>query len=421
MNSLSGRRSYSNLKKFSGLHIYFFILIVFSFLIRIYFASNLEGFVSDQEYFVNWMDNIGKYGLSDVYGYGFVNYPPVFLALLGIYREVLSALNLQAVVGDVLIRLPSILFDMAAIVVFAIASKRIGNPFIRAILVTLLALNPAVLIDGSIWGQIDMLHGILMVCSILVLVSNPVLSGIIYAVALLAKFQSIVIAPIFAVFFLKKIWEEREFNHCLKYILGFCIPLVIFGGYFAINGTFYTMLKQAYLIAVGTYPNVTLNAMNIWYYAIGTDPNTLDTTMILPYLNLKSVGLLLLFVAVALTCLYIFFNRRNSTIVLLKASTFLCFAFFMLPTEMHERYSFPALVFVLFVLLYDIKWIGIALGLTVTIFLNLVMVLYVNQNVNMGMFLVFLNCIILYSMGKLLLKEYSNSRYLLIEYNNKQM
>lgn len=409
MNLLSGEKSYFNLKKLSWLHVYFFILIVVSFLIRIYLASELEGFEIDQAFFVNWMETVGQYGLGDVYMYGnMVNYPPFFLALLGVYGEVLSFLNLQAVTGEVLIRLPSILFDMVAIIVFVIASKRIGNSFIRAILVTFLALNPAVIIDGAIWGQIDMLHTILMVCSILLLVSNPMSSGIIYAIALLTKFQSIVIAPVFAMFFLKKLWEKREFTHFRKYILGFCIPMVIFGGYFAVHGTLYDMLNQAYLSAVETFPTVTANAMNIWYYAIGTTPDTLDTVAILPHLTLKRVGLLLLGVAVLLTCLYIFFNRQNSTVTLLKASTFLSFAFFMLPTEMHERYAFPALVFAFFVLLYDMKWTGIALGLTLTIFLNLLMVLYASQNTNMGMFIVFSNCFLLYSMCKLLLKDYSN-------------
>ena len=65
------------------------------------------------------------------------------------------------------------------------------------------------MVDGTIWGQVDMLHSILMVGSIL-LMSKPTWSGAIYAIALLAKFQSIVIAPVFAMYFLKIIWEKRR-------------------------------------------------------------------------------------------------------------------------------------------------------------------------------------------------------------------
>ncbi|MEY8349107.1 hypothetical protein AALF16_12520 [Bacillus cereus] len=415
MNSLDDRKSYFNLKSLSWLHLYFLVVIVISFSLRLYLASKLEGFNRDQLFFVDWMETVRKYGLGDVYAYGdMVNYPPFFLALLGIYGDILSFFNIHVETAGVLIRIPSILFEVIAIFIFIVASKKLGNPIIRAILVTFLAFNPAVIVDGTIWGQVDMLHSILMVSAILLLISNPVWSGMLYAVALLAKFQSIVIAPVFAIFFLKVIFERKEFKQLFRYILGFCIPLLIFGCYFAAHGTFNAMLNQAYLSAVGTFPAVTVNAMNIWYYVIGTTPDMLDTIKILPHLNLKGVGLLLLSIAVALICIYVFFNRQSNTLVLLKAATFICFAFFMLPTEMHERYSFPALVFAVFVLLYDVKWTGIVFGLTVTIFLNLVMVLYTSPNTNMGMFVVTCNCLIFYSMGKLLLKDYCSHIDLLL-------
>ena len=99
---------------------------------------------------------------------------------------------------------------------------------------------------------------------------------------------------------------KREGKQLIKFLIGFCIPLLIFSLYFAAHGTFITMLKQAYLNAVGTFPTVTVFAMNIWYYAIGTDPNMVDTIQILPHITLKTVGLILLSIAAALTCLYIF-------------------------------------------------------------------------------------------------------------------
>ncbi|HEF1903363.1 TPA: hypothetical protein R9Y97_002644 [Bacillus cereus] len=401
---------------FKWLHFYLMVVVVASLLLRIYLAFHLEGYERDQLFFVDWMNTVGKYGLGDVYAHGdLVNYPPFFLALLGIYGVILSFFNISVDAAGVLIRVPSIAFEVVAIIIFAIASKRIENSIVRAALVTFFAFSPAVIVDGTIWGQVDMLHSILMVSSILLLMYKPTWSGAIYAIALLAKFQSIVIAPVFAMYFLKIIFEKREGKQLIKFIIGFCIPLLIFGLYFAAHGTFITMLTQAYLNAVGTFPTVTVFAMNIWYYAIGTDPNTVDTIQVLPHITLKTVGLILLSIATALTCLYVFFHRHMNTAVLLKAATFISFAFFMLPTQMHERYAFPALVFVIFLLLYEMKWTGIALGLTLTIFLNLVMVLYAGSNTNMGMFIVTINVFIFYAMCKLLVKEYCNRFELLIK------
>ncbi|MED2877661.1 hypothetical protein P4240_13075 [Bacillus thuringiensis] len=401
---------------FKWLHFYLMVVVVASLLLRIYLAFHLEGYERDQLFFVDWMNTVGKYGLGDVYAHGdLVNYPPFFLALLGIYGVILSFFNISVDAAGVLIRVPSIVFEVVAIIIFAIASKRIENSIVRAALVTFFAFSPAVIVDGTIWGQVDMLHSILMVSSILLLMYKPTWSGVIYAIALLAKFQSIVIAPVFAMYFLKIIFEKREGKQLIKFIIGFCIPLLIFGLYFAAHGTFITMLTQAYLNAVGTFPTVTVFAMNIWYYAIGTDPNTVDTIQVLPHITLKTVGLILLSIAAALTCLYVFFHRHMNTAVLLKAATFISFAFFMLPTQMHERYAFPALVFVIFLLLYEMKWTGIALGLTLTIFLNLVMVLYAGSNTNMGMFIVTINVFIFYAMCKLLVKEYCDRFELLIK------
>lgn len=338
------------------LHFYLIVVVVASLLLRLYLAFHLEGYERDQLFFVDWMNTVGKYGLGDVYAHGdLVNYPPFFLALLGIYGGILSFFNTYVEAAGVLIRVPSIVFEVVAIIIFAIVSKRIDNSIVRAALVTFFAFSPAVIVDGTIWGQVDMLHSILMVSSILLLMSKPTWSGTIYAIALLAKFQSIVIAPVFAMYFLKIIWEKREGKQLIKFIIGFCIPLLIFGLYFAAHGTFITMLTQAYLNAVGTFPTVTVFAMNIWYYAIGTDPNMVDTIQVVPHITLKTVGLILLSIAAALTCLYVFFHRHMNTAVLMKAATFISFAFFMLPTQIHERYAFPALVFVLFLLLYEMK------------------------------------------------------------------
>lgn len=292
--------------------------------------------------------------------------------------------------------------------------RKVADVF-RALFVTILALSPAVLFDGAIWGQIDMLHSILMVCAILLLIKNPFYSGLCYSLAFLTKFQSIMIVSIFAVFFLRYIWKEKELKTLLKYILGFIIPLGIFGGYFAVKGTFSTMLQHAYLSAVGSSPFVTVHAMNIWYYAIGATPDMFDTTIIIPHLSLKRIGLLLLFAAVVLTCIYQLFIRKNNTEVLLKVSTFLSFSFFMLPTEMHERYDFPALVFAAFVLIYDPKWTGVVLGLMMTFFLNILMVYTfvitgIEINPNSGMFVVIFNCFIFLAMSKLFLNDFKVSK-----------
>jgi len=105
-------------RNLNWLHFYLFLAIFASLLLRIYLAFHLEGYERDQLFFVDWMNTVGKYGLGDVYAHGdLVNYPPFFLALLGIYGEILSFLNIHVEAAGVLIRIPSIVFEVVAIII----------------------------------------------------------------------------------------------------------------------------------------------------------------------------------------------------------------------------------------------------------------------------------------------------------------
>ncbi|HFH8171696.1 TPA: hypothetical protein ACGNCY_002314, partial [Streptococcus agalactiae] len=102
------------------LHFYLIVVVVASLLLRLYLAFHLEGYERDQLFFVDWMNTVGKYGLGDVYAHGdLVNYPPFFLALLGIYGGILSFFNTYVEAAGVLIRVPSIVFEVVAIIIFA--------------------------------------------------------------------------------------------------------------------------------------------------------------------------------------------------------------------------------------------------------------------------------------------------------------
>ncbi|MDF4767182.1 hypothetical protein P3557_28610, partial [Vibrio parahaemolyticus] len=110
-------------RKLNRLHFYLFLVIFASLVLRLYLAVHLEGYERDQLFFVDWMNTVGKYGLGDVYAHGdLVNYPPFFLALLGIYGGILSFLNVYVEAAGVLIRIPSIAFEVVAIIIFAIVS-----------------------------------------------------------------------------------------------------------------------------------------------------------------------------------------------------------------------------------------------------------------------------------------------------------
>ncbi|WP_144424555.1 hypothetical protein [Paenibacillus xylanivorans] len=121
------------------------------------------------------------------------------------------------------------------------------------------------------------------------------------------------------------------------------------------------MLTNAYGSAVNMYLQLSLNAMNIWYHILD-DPGTSDATVLFGIVTYKMFGLLLLAIAVNGVAAYLLLIKEIRISSLLIAGAAVNLAFFMLPTEIHERYSIPALLFFLLVPFFKRKWMFAANG-----------------------------------------------------------
>jgi len=127
-------------------------------------------------------------------------------------------------------------------------------------------------------------------------------------------------------------------------------------------------------------------------------------------LSLRSIGFVLLLLAVLYAGVYLWKLRTITTATLLKAGVWVSFAFFMLPTEIHERYSIPALILLLFTAMLDRKWIGLAALLSLTITYNLWQVVNSQLEATGGMFVAGLHVIALIWMAMLMLLELRHNR-----------
>ncbi|MFD1887150.1 hypothetical protein [Paenibacillus wenxiniae] len=347
------------------------LLFIAGIAVRIWMGGRYPGFIDDQRLFVQWMSDVGNYGLGKVYtNNGGINYPPLFLLIMEGYAHLLRLLGLQAVAGTLTYKSLLILLDMLSFIIVTWWSRHAAHPRTRLPLLAWFVLNPVLIVNGAVWGQVDVLNGMLMAGSLLLLLSLPLGAGILFALALLTKLQAIVIAPVLGWYVLRCLLERR-IRPILSLLGGALLPLLVAGLYFAGHGGLNSMIRGAYLSAVGMYTQVTLNALNIWYYLLGFAPDTNDTTRLLGIISLRNMGLLLLVIAVLYSGWYMLRMRKLDTSVVLKAGVWLCFAFFMLPTEIHERYSVPALILLLFVAMLDSYWIVLALLLSITITYNL--------------------------------------------------
>lgn len=383
----------------------FLLLLSVGLGLRLWLGSRYAGFMSDQNLFVQWMNALRQYGLGTVYIHDpNINYPPLFLLFMQGYAALLHGFGITIQAGQLSFKSLLIVLDLVAgIAVFGWSLGK-EKAIVRWGLLCLFVLNPALIVNSSIWGQVDILNGMLMAGALLTFLASPILSGILFALALLTKLQAIVIAPVFGFYILKCLWQ-RNGKPLLRMTIGAMIPVLGVIIYFASYGGLQAMFRSAYMSAVGLYTQVTLNALNIWFYVVGTVPTTSDTAKLWNIISLRNLGFILLLLAVIYTGIYLWKCRTITIAILLKAGAWISFAFFMLPTEIHERYSIPALILILLVTMLDRKWIAIACILSVTITYNLWGVLTSNLPQLSGIVVVWIHIFILLWMGWLMYRD----------------
>jgi hypothetical protein len=177
---------------------------------------------------------------------------------------------------------------------------------------------------------------------------------------------------------------------------------------------------------VGEYPFLSLYAFNIWWlFSGGQGRWAPDMRLFLNLFSYRTLGTILLGIFFVLLLRYLFDREKDENAVLFS-SAMAFIAFFMLPTEMHERYIIPALVFLILAAVKnrDLRVVYVALSLTT--FFNLLIALVWTYPMNFqalpsflqasptGIFLSVINIIIFLFMSYELVKDVKIKNALLI-------
>lgn len=263
------------------------------------------------------------------------------------------------------IKLPALLFDLAgAAMLFVLLRKRLGQRGGLLVAVIYLFL-PAVLYDSASWGQVDAVHSLLMLLCLASLVAgHSFLVGLLFAMALLTKFQSIVIAPVLAAGLIRR-WRDglaepskpgqpaagaRVVQSVGLVLLGVVVAATVILAPFAAAGSAGKALNT-YVQAPGSYSFVSVCAFNPWWL-LNTKPDlprwyyrftTQDHEAFLGPIAPRHVGLLLL-AAFSLWVMWLVYRRGCTYETIAAAGVAMALGFFVLPTEIHERYGFPAMI-----------------------------------------------------------------------------
>jgi len=292
-----------------------------------------------------------------------------FLKLSGsIYKGFFSpSFNLASNTLSILIKSAAIFFDLlTGYLIFLLLKKSIN---FKAGLLGLLfyVFNPGIIYLSAYWGQIDALYTLLVFISIIFLSKSKFyLSWFFIILAVFTKPQSIIFVPL--IFFLNLKVNKKALARLVVLIPVFIFiilsPIIL-------SGNLFNFVRH-YFYVIGRYPYVSVNAFNPWWLLSKGFGLILDNQKLFGLIPFFYIGIFLFLISY-IFIIYIIRKYNHKFIYL--ASSFIAFSFFMLPTQIHERYLFPIFVFLSIVWPKNKQFLIIYIILTLTFFANLIAVL----------------------------------------------
>ena len=308
-------------------------------------CSNAAAFGGDQGYWADWVKKLAEGGFERFNG----NYPPLYVFWLWVVSKiyVIADIPIDKTFMLKFLCLWPIYFAHLGLVDITsrLVSRSRLDDIKKNLVVALIAFNPALLLDGPIWGQVDLFPCIFGVAAIYCISfrHKQKYAAMFFALALLAKFQMILLLPVFGGIFL------RRYKISWKGLPAMAVAILLVFLPFFISGTLGNMLSKAYIDTTSQYPFSTYNAANLWMLTVGNLSS--DATPLFG-LSADGIGFLLspswigkiLFVIVSLYILKCALFTRNLRRAF-ELATWSAFAFFLLLPGMHERYLLYAIPF----------------------------------------------------------------------------
>ena len=196
-----------------------------------------------------------------------------------------------------------------------------------------ISLNPALIFNSAIWGQIDGFLTLFLLLSVSFLSQNlAAAAAFFWSVSFLIKPQSIALTPLFAFYLI-----QQKMKKITPFTLIFILTTFLLSFPFFSNNLM--GIINLFLQMVNDYKYTSLFAYNFWGI-IGFWINDSQSFFLLTY---QQLGFLLL----GIYLIYILFLYFKKGVSLYTVSALLFLAFFFLPTRVHERYLYPGLIFLL--------------------------------------------------------------------------
>lgn len=340
------RRSDCHLPKY-----FFWLLFAGALVIRLTAAALSRGFGSDTACFAAWADRIFTLGPGGFYSPDvFTDYPPGYMYVLWFVGAVRSLFSIEyySAAHLILLRLPAIACDIACGLLLLRESRKKCSDFQSFFLCLAYLLNPVIILNSSVWGQVDAVFTLTVVCMCLSLVRGKTIPAYIaFGIGVLIKPQTLIFAPILLAGIID--WVFLKDFSLRKFFINLFSGIAIICGMVLLCLPFgFSNVWAQYFSTVSSYPYAAVNACNMWGL-FGLNWVSQDNTILgIPY---RLIGMAVIAAIVVLVLFLSIRDKKNSEKYPFLAA-FLILAIFVFSVRMHERYMFPGLLLLLFAYVY---------------------------------------------------------------------
>ncbi|GEM_PF-5074372 len=344
------------------------LILVLALLLRIGYMPGL-GYSPDMFNSTGWIKTIQQRGLFNFYvDEALRTYPPIAIAAHGAIGLVQQAtgLALDPLKDSVYLswlKVPSVAAELALVAAVYAWLRR--ERWLRWTIPGLLAIHPGLVVTSAWWGQNESMYMLPVVLALIALNrERPLRAWVCFALALLTKQQSVVLAPLMLILTFRRCgWRTTALG-----ILSAAVLVAVVYAPFVLASGFDNALSP-YLGATDRYPDVTNNAYNFWQLllplgrASGLWPDGSPFTDALPILGpltLKQAGLLMLGAYTLLIGVDMWKHPREKREFVWASALY--YGAFLLPTQIHERYLYAGAVLIVIALAQERRLWWVALG-----------------------------------------------------------
>ncbi len=340
-----------------------YILCLFVFVLLCFLLPQSGRF--DTYFWIGWAKDISVTGIGYAYTIETLNYNPVYIYVLRAYDALMG--NPEAIERNInYLKIFTLLFDIGAIVLLMHWLSKNGRKYMLSFFILF---NLAYLYNTLFWGQIDAIHTTLIFASAIAAFNKkPILSLALFVLALNTKTQSILFLPVLGLLWLPLI--KNNFRDVIKGIAVAVLVQFIIVLPFVLKGTA-AHVWHNYTGVVDFYPKVSLRAFNFWYLILWEKTDVvkeISDTTVYAGLTYNNWGFIMFCIMAVISLLPLLIKtiikwKKNEAFAFADAEMFflsmmlITVVFFYFPTQMHERYSHPAVLFAGIYFVLSRRWL----------------------------------------------------------------